>query len=96
MVFFHPPTNNMSSEVVLKLNVIVLLPPMFINKHSFEVVRKKVCVGGQIKLEVPGVKTAQDSVISAFTDIQFHKNSKLQTLTGALNFNTVYKDNDNY
>lgn len=46
----------MSSEIVMKLNVIVLLPPMFINEHSFEVVREKFCVGGQIKLEIPGVE----------------------------------------
>lgn len=53
-ILFHPLTNNMSSEIVLKLNIIVLLRPMFINKHSLEVVREKVCVGGQVKLEIPG------------------------------------------
>lgn len=46
----------MSSEIVLKLNIIVLLPPIFINKHSFEVVSKKLCVGGQVKLEMPEVR----------------------------------------
>lgn len=60
----------MSSEIVLKLNVIVLLPPMFINKHSFEVVREKVGVGGQVKLEMPGAKKRRDKrMISAFNMI---------------------------
>lgn len=52
----HSLTNNMSCEKVLKLNIVVLLPPMFINKHSFKVVSEKVRVGGQVKLEVSEVK----------------------------------------
>lgn len=43
----------MSSKIVLKLNIIVLLLSMFINEHSFEVVSEKVCVGGQVKFEIP-------------------------------------------
>lgn len=46
----------MSCEKVLKLNIVVLLPPMFINKHSFKVVSEKVRVGGQVKLEVSEVE----------------------------------------
>lgn len=42
----------MPSEVVLKLDIVVLLLSVFIDKHSFEVVSEKACVGGQIKLEL--------------------------------------------
>lgn len=42
----------MSSEVVLKINIVVILLPVLINKHSFEVVSEKVRVGGQVKLEL--------------------------------------------
>lgn len=52
----HSLTNNMSSEIVLQLNIIVLLPPVFISKHSFEVVSEKVCVGGQVELEISKVE----------------------------------------
>lgn len=45
-------TNNMSGEIVLKLNIEVILPPTFIDKHSFEVVREKARVGGQVKLKL--------------------------------------------
>ena len=45
----------MSCEVVLKLNIIVLLHPMFIYKHSFEVISENVRVGSQVKLEMPEV-----------------------------------------
>lgn len=45
-------TNNMSSEIVLKMNIVLFLPPMFINKHSFKVLSEKVCVRGQVKLEI--------------------------------------------
>lgn len=46
----------MSLEIVLKLNIKVLLPPMFVNKHSLEVLSEKVCVGGQVKLEISEFK----------------------------------------
>ncbi len=42
----------MSCEIVLKLNIVVLLPPVFIDKHGFKVVSEKVRVGGQVKLEM--------------------------------------------
>lgn len=45
-------TNNMSGEIVLKLNIKVILLPMLIDKHSFEVVREKARVGGQVKLKM--------------------------------------------
>lgn len=51
----HKLTNNMSSEIVLKLNVVGLLPPIFIHKYSFEVVSKKFCICGQVKLEISKV-----------------------------------------
>lgn len=46
----------MSSEIVLKLNIVVLLPSMFINKHSLEVVSEKTRVGRQVKFEMSEVK----------------------------------------
>ena len=48
----HLLTNNMSSEIVLKLNIIALLLPILIDKHSFEAVSEKARVGGQVKLEM--------------------------------------------
>lgn len=48
----HSLTNHMSSEIVLKLNIVVLLPSMFINKHSLEVISEKACVGCQVKFEL--------------------------------------------
>lgn len=42
----------MSSEVVLKLNIIVVFSAIFISKHSFEVFREKAGVSGQVKLEM--------------------------------------------
>lgn len=46
-------TNNMSNKIVLQLNIVVLLPAVFINKHGFEIFSEKVRVGGQIKFEMP-------------------------------------------
>lgn len=58
----------MSSEIVLKLNIVVLLPPVFINKHSFKVVSEKVRVGGQVKLEMSEVeKRENENTISTLT-----------------------------
>lgn len=57
-------TNNMSSKIVLKLNIVVLLPPKFINKHGFEVVSEKVRVGGQVKLEMSEVEKKKKHYIT--------------------------------
>lgn len=48
-----PLTNHMSSEKVLELNIIVLLPSIFINKHSLKVVSEKASVGSQVEFEIP-------------------------------------------
>lgn len=45
-------TNNMTSEIVLKLNIKVILLPMLIDKYSFEVVREKARVCGQVELKM--------------------------------------------
>lgn len=45
-------TNYMSSEIVLKLNVIVFLFSVFIDKNSFEVITEEVRVGCQVKLKM--------------------------------------------
>lgn len=52
--FFHSLTNNMASEIVLEVNIIIFLHPVCVNKHSLEVVREKVCVCGQVKFEMSG------------------------------------------
>lgn len=52
----------MSSEIGLKMNIVVLLRPMFINKHSFKVVSEKVRVGGQVKLEISEKKKATQDI----------------------------------
>lgn len=46
----------MSSEIVLKLNVIVLLFSMFVNKHSLEVFAEEARVGCQVKLKMSTFK----------------------------------------
>lgn len=46
----------MSSEIVLKLNVVVLLFSVFVNKHSLEIIAEEVCVGCQVKLEMSRFK----------------------------------------
>lgn len=43
----------MSSEVILHFDVVILLIPFVVYKHSFETVREKLRVGGQIQLEMP-------------------------------------------
>lgn len=52
-------TNYMSSEIVLKLNVIVLLFSMFVNKHSLEVFAEEVRVGCQVKLKMSTFKNKE-------------------------------------
>lgn len=49
----------MSSEIVLKLNVIVLLFSMFVNKYSLEVFAEKVRVGCQVKLKMSTFKNKE-------------------------------------
>lgn len=55
----------MSCEIVLKLHIVVLLLPMFINKHSLEVVSEKAGVGGQIKFEMSEIEKRNENMISA-------------------------------
>lgn len=50
-------TNHVPREVVLTLKVEVFLSSEFIDKHSLEVVSEKVCVGGQVQLEMSGENT---------------------------------------
>lgn len=46
-------TYDMSSEVILQIDVIILLPPFVIYEYSFEIVCEKLSVGGQVQLEMP-------------------------------------------
>lgn len=46
----------MSTEIVLKLDIVVLLFSMFIHKHCLEVVTKEARVGRQVKLKMSKVK----------------------------------------
>lgn len=52
----HLLTNDVSSEIVLKLNIVVIFTSMFIDKHSFEVVREKAGVGSQVKFKISTVR----------------------------------------
>lgn len=56
MVWSSQLTNYMSSEVVLKLNVVVLLFSMFVDKHSLEVIAEEPRVGCQVKLKMSTFK----------------------------------------
>lgn len=46
----------MSGKVVLKLNIIAVLLPLLIYKHSFEVLSEQVCVSCQVKLKMSAEK----------------------------------------
>lgn len=48
----HLRTNEVSSEIVLQLNIILVFSSIFISKHSFEVFREKAGVSSQVKLEM--------------------------------------------
>lgn len=67
----------MSSEVVLKLKVIFLLVSIFINKHSFEVVCKKVCVCGQVELEISEGRKNNKNAIFILTHIKYDISSEV-------------------
>lgn len=56
----------MSGKVILELNIVVVFSPIFINKHSLEVVSEKVCVGRQIKPEISGVRKKYDTYTMIF------------------------------
>lgn len=58
-------TNHMSFEIVLKMYIVVLLLPIFINKHSLKVVSEKASVGGQIKFEMSEIEKRNENMISA-------------------------------
>lgn len=42
----------MAFEVILHLNFILLLSPLFIDKDCFKILSEEVCVGGQVKLKI--------------------------------------------
>lgn len=45
-------TNEVSGEIVLKLNIIVIFSSIFIEKYSLEVFREKAGVSRQVKFEM--------------------------------------------
>lgn len=68
-------TNYMSTEIVLKLDIVVLLFSMFIHKHCLEVVTEEARVSRQVKLKMSKVK--KEIKIHTHTQIkQFLKSLK--------------------
>lgn len=53
----------MSGKVVLKLNIIAVLLPLLIYKHSFEVLSEQVCVSCQVKLEMSAEEKCQSGML---------------------------------
>lgn len=69
----------MSSEIVLKMNIVVFLASMFINKHRFKVVSENVCVGGQVKLEISEKDKTKHNIyinLNMMTCRQYYKESR--------------------
>lgn len=56
LIAYHLLTDEVSSEIVLNLNIVFIFFSMFINKYSLEVFREKPSVGSQVKFEMPSVK----------------------------------------
>lgn len=63
-VYHHLLTDEVSSEIVLNLNIVVIFPSIFINKYSLEVVREKPSVGSQVKFEMSSVKRKMKIVLN--------------------------------
>lgn len=49
----------MSSEVILRVDIVTLLPPFVVYKYGFEIFRKKIGVGGQVQLEMPSERKTE-------------------------------------
>lgn len=62
---YHLLTDEVSSEIVLNLNIVVIFSSTFINKYSLEICREKPSVSSQVKSEMPSVERKMKIVIRA-------------------------------